>query len=150
MAQQFGRMRVVTLAIAVAAVLALATGWTVGASMLLATCLVMAWMAAIFLDSSALTAGSVQAADPALRGATMGLHSMCGYAGGFIGPLGVGLALDLSGDNVLLGWGLGFGQLAIVTLAGFALLKHFAKSAAAGSVRDAGASNQDRARAVHR
>jgi hypothetical protein len=32
-------------------------------------------------------------------GATMGLHSMCGYAGGFIGPLGVGLALDLAGDE---------------------------------------------------
>ncbi len=37
MAQKFGRMRIVTLAIAVAAVLALVTGWTVGASMLLAT-----------------------------------------------------------------------------------------------------------------
>ena len=41
----------------------------------------------------ALTAGTVQAADPKLRGATMGLHSMCGYAGGFIGPLGVGTVL---------------------------------------------------------
>lgn len=127
MAQRIGRMQVVTLAIGVAAALALATGSTVGGSMLLATCLVTLWMAAIFLDSSALTAGTVQAADPALRGATMGLHSMCGYAGGFIGPLGVGLALDLAGSNALLGWGLGFGHLAVVTLAGFAVLTHFAK-----------------------
>ncbi|CAN0419246.1 unnamed protein product, partial [Phaeothamnion confervicola] len=118
MAQRYGRMRIVTLAIGVAALLAFATGWTVGASMLLATCLVTAWVAAIFLDSAALTAGTVQAADPALRGATMGLHSMCGYAGGFIGPLGVGLALDLAGDNLALGWGVGFGHLAVVTLAG--------------------------------
>jgi hypothetical protein len=37
----------------------------------------------------------VQAADKELRGATMGLHSMCGYAGGFIGPLGVGAGARL-------------------------------------------------------
>lgn len=130
MAQRHGRMRVVTLAFAAAALLALAAGWTLGASMLLATCLVMAWTAAIFLDSSALTAGTVQAADPPLRGATMGLHSMCGYAGGFVGPLGVGLALDLAGSNVLLGWGIGFGHIAVVTLAGFAMLKYFARGSA--------------------
>lgn len=28
----------------------------------------------------------------------IGLHSVCGYAGGFIGPLGVGLVLDLAGN----------------------------------------------------
>jgi hypothetical protein len=49
--------------------------------------LVVLWNAAIYFDSSALTAGTVQAADKELRGATMGLHSMCGYAGGFIGRL---------------------------------------------------------------
>ena len=38
--------------------------------------------------------GTAQAANKELRGATMGLHSMCGYAGGFIGPLGAGLVLD--------------------------------------------------------
>ena len=43
-------------------------------------------------------AGTVQAADKELRGATMGLHSMCGYPGGFIGPLGVRLVLDLVGS----------------------------------------------------
>jgi hypothetical protein len=45
----------------------------------------------------------VQAADPALRGATVGLHSMCGYADAFMGPLGVGYALDLADANVILG-----------------------------------------------
>ena len=71
---------------------------------------------AIYIDSSALTAGTVQAADPHLRGATMGLHSMSGYAGGFIGPLGVGLVLDLSGGNSVTGWGFAFGHIAVVTL----------------------------------
>jgi MFS family permease len=123
LAQKFGRMRIITLAFGSAAILSVCAGWTVGLSMLLTTCLVTAWLAAIFLDSSALTAGTVQAAEPRLRGATMGLHSMCGYAGGFIGPLGVGLALDWAGDNLTLGWGLGFGHLAIVTLLGYAILR---------------------------
>jgi MFS-type transporter involved in bile tolerance (Atg22 family) len=65
----------------------------------------------------------VQAANKELKGATMGLHSMCGYAGGLIGPLGVGLALDAAGDNMLLGWGLGFGHLAVVTLIGLLVLR---------------------------
>ena len=93
LAQRYGRYRVVSLAFSAAAIFALMTGWTLGTSMLLSAMLIIVWMAAIFIDSSALTAGTVQTADPKLRGATMGLHSMCGYAGGFIGPLGVGLAL---------------------------------------------------------
>jgi MFS family permease len=123
LAQRFGRARIVTAAMLVAAVFSIATGWFVEASMLLATALVIVWLAAIFIDSSALTAGTVQAAEPKLRGATMGLHSMCGYAGGFVGPLGVGLALDLAGGHITLGWGVGFGHLALVTLAGFAVLR---------------------------
>jgi MFS family permease len=133
MAQRYGRMQVVTLAIGAAALLALASGWTLGTSMLLSTCLIIVWMATIFIDSSALTAGTVQAADPKLRGATMGLHSMCGYAGGFIGPLGVGLALDLAGPNVLLGWGIGFGHLAVVTLVGLVVLRRLGGGAGGNS-----------------
>eukprot|EP01031_Cornospumella_fuschlensis_P014694 gene14694-17956_t len=71
------------------------TGVSAWVSAPLAALAVLLWNAAIYLDSSALTAGTVQAAGPELRGATMGLHSMCGYAGGFVGPVGVGLALDL-------------------------------------------------------
>ncbi len=127
-ARRFGRLSVVTAAMITAAALALCTGWFVGQSMIAATALVVIWLAAIFWDSSALTAGTVQASDPALRGATMGLHSMCGYAGGFVGPLGVGFILDLAGSNTRLGWGLGFGHLAIVTLAGFAVLRRYAAS----------------------
>ena len=123
MSQRFGRKRIVTLAMTVSAALAICIGWTVGSSAVLAGMLVVAWLSFIFLDSSALTAGTVQAADPALRGATMGLHSMCGYAGGFIGPLGVGLVLDLAGRNLVLGWGLGFGQLAVISLIGLAFIR---------------------------
>jgi MFS family permease len=115
-AQRWGRGRVVTVAMSTAAVLSLLTGWSASAPAVLAALLVVLWNAAIYFDSSALTAGTVQAADKELRGATMGLHSMCGYAGGFIGPLGVGLVLDLVGSSH--GWGVAFGHLALITLTG--------------------------------
>jgi hypothetical protein len=103
--------------------LSLMTGWSTAVSVPLAAVLVVVWNVAIYLDSSALTAGTVQAADPALRGSTMGLHSMAGYTGGFLGPLGVGLALDLAGGDGALGWGLGFGHLAVVTMIGLVVLR---------------------------
>ena len=68
-----------------------------------------------------MTAGTVAAAGKNFRGATMGLHSMSGYAGGFFGPLGVGLALDFVGRDTVLGWGLGFGHLVVMTPAGLAV-----------------------------
>ncbi|MBD0273963.1 MAG: MFS transporter [Acetobacteraceae bacterium] len=122
-AQRHGRARVVLWAMMAAAALSLTTGWTTGVSFSLVAVAVLVWNAAIYLDSSALTAGTVQAADKDLRGATMGLHSMAGYAGGFLGPLGVGLVLDLNGGDGVLGWGLAFGHLAAVTLAGLVVLR---------------------------
>ena len=131
-AQRLGRRRVVTAAMAAAAALSLAAGWMLEVSFALALLLVLAWNAAIYLDSSALTAGTVQAAGPGLRGATMGLHSMAGYAGGFVGPLGVGLVLDRAGDGAL-GWGLAFGLLAPVTLAGLLALRRLSGAPEAAS-----------------
>ena len=118
--------------------LSLATGLAKGVSFPLATMAVRLWNAAIYLDSSALAAGTVQASEKHLWGATMGLHSMAGYAGGFLGPLGVGLALDLSGGDGVLGWGLAFGHLAVVTLGGLAVLRRL------GRVRPEPVSGQSR------
>lgn len=128
-AQRHGRAHVVLGAMTAAAMLSLITGWTTGASILLATAAVLIWNAAIYLDSSALTAGTVQAADKHLRGATMGLHSMAGYAGGFLGPLGVGLVLDAAGGDSVLGWGLAFGHLAVITLAGLWIVRRLGRAA---------------------
>lgn len=125
-AQRFGRVRVVAAAMGTAAVLSLLSGWSSLVSAPLAALCVIVWNAAIYLDSSALTAGTVQAAAPGRRGATMGLHSMCGYAGGFLGPLGVGVALDVAGTNTL-GWAIGFGHLAVVTLLGLVVLRRFCR-----------------------
>jgi MFS family permease len=126
-AQRYGRNRVVVGAMLTAAALSLAIGWTTAISVALAVAAVFLWNMAIYIDSSALTAGTVQAADPRLRGATMGLHSMSGYGGGFIGPLGVGLFLDLAGGDSVTGWGLGFGHLAVITLTGLLILRKLSR-----------------------
>lgn len=126
-AQRFGRERVVIVAMLAAAALGIATGFSSLVSAPLAALCVVLWNAAIYLDSSALTAGTVQAAEPQRRGATMGLHSMCGYAGGFMGPVGVGLALDLAGHDAVFGWTIAFGHIALVTMIGLGLLRRMAR-----------------------
>jgi hypothetical protein len=54
---------------------------------------------------------------------------MAGYSGGFLGPLGVGLILDLAGGDGIVGWGLGFGHLAVITLGGLAVLRRLGRPA---------------------
>jgi MFS family permease len=121
-AQRWGRKQVVLLAMTASAGLSLIAGWIAAVSTPLAVIVLVLWNAAIYLDSAALTAGTVGAADPKYRGTTMGLHSMCGYAGGFVGPPLAGLVLDLFGRESLAGWGFAFGHLAVITLTGLAAL----------------------------
>jgi len=131
MAQRLGRVRIVTAAMSTAAALSLVAGWSAGASASLATILIVLWNATIYFDSSALTAGTLQAADKELRGTTIGLHSMCGEAGGSLGAIGVGLALDsVSG---VAGWGLAFGHIALVTLFGLLILRRLSLHAPAAA-----------------
>jgi predicted MFS family arabinose efflux permease len=112
------------------AALSLVAGFAFGAPPWVVLLFVFLWNAAIYLDSSALTAGTVQAADPALRGATMGLHSMFGYAGGFVGPLLAGVVLDWAGGDGVAAWGIAFGHVAFIMLAGFAVLRWLGRSTA--------------------
>jgi hypothetical protein len=70
-------------------------------------------------DSGALTAGTVIAAQPERRGATMALHSLLGFASGFVAPLAFGVVLDLGGGNGSgLAWGLAFALLGCGVLLG--------------------------------
>jgi dipeptide/tripeptide permease len=81
----------------------------------LAVVLVVAYGMIIWLNSSSLTACDAGAADPARRGATLAVHSMLGYAGGFVGPLAIGWTLDLAGGMSRLAWGLAFAVVAALT-----------------------------------
>jgi MFS family permease len=71
----------------------------------------------VWLDSSSLTAGAAGTAEPARRGATLAVHSTLGYAGGFVGPLIIGYALDAFGGMSRTSWLAAFLAIAALMLA---------------------------------
>jgi MFS family permease len=115
---RIGRPRLVRLAMTACLVCAAGIGFLGARSYVLAATLVLLYGLLIWLDSSSLTAGAAGSADPARRGATLALHSMAGYAGGFVGPIAIGWILDLSGGMSAMGWGLAFLHVAAITLLG--------------------------------
>jgi len=123
---RFGRRRLITAAMLLSILTGAVIGFVGSTGYWIAVGLIVLYGAIIWLDSSSLTAGAAGAADPARRGATLAMHSMLGYAGGFVGPLAVGWTLDLSGGMSPLGWGLGFLVIAVLTamaLVAFVILR---------------------------
>ena len=127
LAIRLGRQRLVGAAMMAASIACAAiTGFVGAEGYAIAAACVLLWGMAIWLDSSSLTAGAAGSAAPERRGATLAIHSMFGYGGGFVGPLLVGLVLDWAGGMSRLGWGLAFASIAAMMLAGriaFALLR---------------------------
>jgi predicted MFS family arabinose efflux permease len=115
---RLGRQRLVRLAMAACAVCAAAIGFLGARSYPVAAALVLVYGLLIWLDSSSLTAGAAGSADPRRRGATLALHSMAGYGGGFVGPIMIGWILDLAGGMSRLGWGLAFLHVGVIGLIG--------------------------------
>lgn len=126
MALRLGRRRwiltVMVCSMGVSLVVGFSSAWGYG----IATAICLLYNALIYADSASLTAGTVGSAEPGRRGATLAIHAMMGYGGGFIGPLVMGVLLDWLGGESVLNWGLGFAHLAVVMLVGpaaFAILK---------------------------
>ena len=115
---RLGRQRLVRLAMTGSALCGAIIGFVGPRSYLLAALLVLVYGLLIWLDSSSLTAGAAGSADPARRGATLAVHSMSGYVGGFIGPIVIGWILDLSGGMSVKGWGLAFLHVAVIMTLG--------------------------------
>jgi predicted MFS family arabinose efflux permease len=113
---RFGRKRLVVTAMVASIVIGATIGFLGSLSYALAAGLLTIYGIVIWLDSSSLTAGTAGTAEPSRRGATLAVHSMLGYAGGFVGPLLVGWVLDLSGGMSQLGWGLSFLSVAALML----------------------------------
>ena len=57
------------------------------------------YSAIIMADSAAFTAGTVKMARRGERGATLPVHTLCGFSGGYLGPLAVGAVLDVTGGQ---------------------------------------------------
>ena len=118
MARRIGRKRWILLVFTVSMALALLVGFTAGMGYGAAVTVCLLYNAAIYADSSSLTAGTVGNADPERRGAALAVHAMLGYGGGFVGPLMMGLILHVLGGESVLNWGIGFGHIAVVLLLG--------------------------------
>ena len=91
-----------------------------------AVALLLVYGVVVWLDSSSLTAGAAGTAEPSRRGATLAVHSMLGYGGGFVGPLAVGWTLDLAGGMSPIAWGLAFLVVAVLmalALATFVIIR---------------------------
>jgi predicted MFS family arabinose efflux permease len=111
---RFGRRRLIISAMVLSIAVGLLLGFVGSKGYWLAVVLIVVYGMIIWLDSSSLTAGAAGSADPARRGATLAVHSMLGYAGGFVGPLAIGWTLDAAGGMSPLAWGLAFGVVAVL------------------------------------
>ena len=85
----------------------------------------------IMSDSAAFTAGTVKMARPGERGATLAVHSVCGFSGGFLGPLLVGTVLDVAGgQGSYMAWGLAgltMGAGSLAALVGIRVMLYLAQ-----------------------
>jgi MFS family permease len=127
LARRFGRRRVVTSVMIVSVILSSIIGFTASLPYLVVVGLSSLYGMTVMGDSASLTAGVVAAAPPGYRGATMAIYSTAGFGTAFLGPLAVGIALDLFGNATTLGWGLGFLTMGLgcaLGLVAFALFKH--------------------------
>jgi MFS family permease len=118
LAIRFGRRRFILGTLLASAAMAGVIGFSAALPYAGTAALVLVYAMLIWADSSSLTAGSAGSAEPGRRGATLAVHSTLGYAGGFVGPLALGVTLDLLGGNSVLGWGVAFSHVSIVLLAG--------------------------------
>src|SRR2546428_5115380 len=86
----------------------------------------------VMAESATLTAGLVAAAPAELRGAAMGLYSLAGFAGGMLGPVVFGAALDIAGGaGRLASWAIAYAAIG----AGCLAAPLVARSARIGSAR---------------
>jgi predicted MFS family arabinose efflux permease len=118
LAIRFGRRRFILGTMLASAAMAAVIGFSASLPYAAAAVLVLVYAMLIWADSSSLTAGSAGSAEPGRRGATLAVHSTLGYAGGFLGPLVLGVTLDLLGGASVLGWGVAFGHVSVALLAG--------------------------------
>jgi len=96
-ALRIGRRRWILLVMAASGSSGLLLGWAAPWHWSVVLALLVAYSMLVMAESGTLTAGLVAAAPAELRGAAMGLYSLAGFAGGLLGPVVFGAALDIAG-----------------------------------------------------
>ncbi len=114
LAIRFGRSRIIFLFMTASGLLACILGFTAGLPWYVVVLLMCLHYGLMLGDSAALTAGTVAAAPPDMRGATMAVYSFIGFTTAFLAPLVFGVVLDLAGGNQSrLAWGLAFASIGV-------------------------------------
>jgi MFS family permease len=93
-------------------------GFAAGAGYGVAAMVCLVYNVLIYADSASLTAGAVGTAEPGRRGATLALHGMLGYGGGFVGPILLGTILDFLGGETVMNWGFAFAHVSVIMVIG--------------------------------
>jgi MFS family permease len=119
MCLRFGRRRVIIATMTASALAAAGIGFASAFAYLVIVVLALGYAALVQLDSGALIAGAVAAAEPRSQGATLALFSFFGFGCAAVGPLVVGVVLDATGEGrTTVSWGLAFASVAVVGLMG--------------------------------
>ncbi len=118
-AMKIGRQRIVIGVMTCSAIIGVIFGFSSALSMPALVLLAFVYGITITGDSSAITAGVVQAAQPMYMGATMAVHSVIGFIGGFLGPVIFGVMLEFSGGSESHhAWGIAFTTISLLLLLG--------------------------------
>jgi MFS family permease len=96
-ALRIGRRRWILMVMAASGMAGMLLGAAAPLQWPLVLAVLVAYSMLVMAESGTLTAGLVASAPAELRGAAMGLYSLAGFGGGFLGPVIFGAALDLAG-----------------------------------------------------
>jgi hypothetical protein len=109
LAQRADRKAVIGRVMMLSVAVAVLTGFSSGLPLIVVIGLCLLYHMVIMADSGALSGGVVIAAPAAQRGVTLSIHTIGGFTSGALGPLAVGIVLDLAGgEHSNLAWGLAF------------------------------------------
>ena len=118
-ALRWGRHLAIALAMLVSALIAVVIGLAAASAPAFLLALLLVYAITVPADSGALTSGMSASAEPAVRGATMAMHSTVGFGLSALGGWAVGVALDAGGGPATAsGWLAGFLVMAVGTAVG--------------------------------
>jgi len=137
-AKRFGRANLITAIMLTGFAFGVATGLSWQVSFTVAVALLACYYATVMADSGALTAGTVAAAHPDQRGATLGVHSMLGFTAGLVAPTSFGIILDLAGGAQSgRAWTASFVMLALPNLIAIVVLRRLSAAERERAPREA-------------